>query len=160
VTAIDAGVLARYWPKVRQGAADECWPWTAFTNPRGYGMFRVVAGRMDLVHRLAWEIANGPIPDGLQVLHHCDNPPCCNPAHLFVGTNADKVAKGRASYPHPWRQGERHHGAKLTAEQVREIRAADVTAPGARAALAKQYGVTPGLITNILKGKVWKSLLP
>lgn len=76
-----------------------CIEWTGRTLPRGYGAV-YVDGKQVLTHRLAWTLANGPIPDGLHVLHHCDNPPCCNVEHLFLGTNADNAAdrdaKGRA----------------------------------------------------------------
>jgi len=83
-----------------------CIEWTGCLDTGGYGQISV-NNRMVLVHRLAWELANGPIPDGLSVLHHCDNPPCCETeptegypeGHLFLGThaenNADRSAKGR-----------------------------------------------------------------
>ena len=75
-----------------------CIEWTGYTIRCGYG--RTPAnGKQTLTHRLAWELANGPIPDGLFVLHSCDNPPCCNIEHLWLGTkgdnNADRDAKGR-----------------------------------------------------------------
>ena len=79
-----------------------CLEWTGYTDPNGYGQIRV-DGRNPLTHRLAWELAHGPIPDGLNILHHCDNPPCCDAIdtehHLFLGTQADNLAdmaaKGR-----------------------------------------------------------------
>lgn len=75
-----------------------CLEWTGYTNVRGYGRI-AFNGRTVGAHRLAWELVNGPIPDGMNVLHHCDNPPCCNVGHLFLGTHADNsadmVAKGR-----------------------------------------------------------------
>lgn len=98
----------RFWPKVNKaGPAPEhrpelgpCWEWTAGQAPHGYGAF-AIGGREGAVgaHRFAYELLVGPIPDGLSVLHHCDNPPCCNPAHLFLGTRAenmyDAIAKDR-----------------------------------------------------------------
>ncbi len=87
------------WSRVDKTGA--CWTWTGRRNAGGYGVLRI-RGRSSKIlfaHRLAWELTNGPIPDGLFVCHHCDNPPCCNPEHLFVGTPKDNchdmMAKGR-----------------------------------------------------------------
>lgn len=102
--AYDAATVKRFWAKVDRGNPRACWLWTAGCCTAGYGHFRLgstVTGdrRKELSHRLAYELAYGPISDGLQVLHGCDNPPCCNPAHLFLGTHAenmrDRGAKGR-----------------------------------------------------------------
>lgn len=98
----------RLWEKIRKAGPDDCWEWTAKSrsgSALGYGTIRV-AGRLIGAHRLVWELTNGPIPDDLCVLHECDNPPCCNPTHLHLGTRADnmaeKVARGRAA---TWRNG-------------------------------------------------------
>jgi hypothetical protein len=95
----------RFWSKVDKRGPDECWPFTGRTNGNGaypgYGWIRgPEANRRPLAaHRISWELHNGPIPDGLFVLHKCDFPPCTNPAHLFLGTNRDNMrdaaAKGR-----------------------------------------------------------------
>lgn len=86
------------WKKVERGADDVCWPYTGARVPFGYGIF-TVNYRTVIAHRLAWELTNGTIPEGMQVCHTCDNPPCCNPAHLFLGTPLDnmrdKMRKGR-----------------------------------------------------------------
>lgn len=89
-----------FWASVEKLDSNSCWLWLAGRDIDGYGTLRyqTVDWRS---HRLAWFLTNGPIPDGLHVLHSCDNPPCCNPAHLFLGTNADnmkdKARKGRAN---------------------------------------------------------------
>jgi hypothetical protein len=94
----------RFWEKVDQRADDVCWLWNGRARHwAGYGMFHVGNDRAEQAHRVAYALAIGPIPSGLGVLHRCDNPPCCNPSHLFLGTQADNLkdmwAKGRAR-PH------------------------------------------------------------
>jgi hypothetical protein len=99
----------RFWRHVDRRGLDECWPWlkvraTYYKTLRaGYGVFRAV-GRNYLAHDLAWIFVNGPVPDGLCVLHRCDNPPCCNPRHLWTGTQRQNMRdawdKGRMVLPH------------------------------------------------------------
>lgn len=85
----------KFWAKVDRRGPDECWPWLGCLSTMGYGR----AGKKGYAHRLAWRLMRGPIPAGHYVLHRCDNPPCCNPSHLFLGDAAanarDMAAKGR-----------------------------------------------------------------
>ena len=87
---------------VKVGKTDSCWEWTGAQFANGYGAFQV-NGKTVRAHRFAWELAHGPIPEGIRVLHHCDNRLCCRPDHLFLGTDADnaadKIAKGRDRRP-------------------------------------------------------------
>ena len=134
---------------------DACWAWTGrvLPGPRGYGSLKV-DGRETLAHRLMWELTNGPIPDGLCVCHRCDNPPCCNPDHLFLGTKKDNtldaLEKGRLFNP----KGEQNPNAKLTADRVREIRSAS----GTIRELATRYGVSPALIGFIRQRRAWRHI--
>lgn len=149
---------ARFWAKVDKSAgAEGCWPWTGARNWQDYGIFKLAGGTHgQSAHRYTWEVTNGRIPDGLQVLHRCDNPPCCNPAHLWLGTNtdnvADKMAKGRAKTA----RGETNRHAKLTADQVKEIRALGGTMSQEK--IGQQFGVSQVQISNILRGDHWKHI--
>src|SRR5215831_69343 len=166
----------RFWPKVQK--SDGCWLWTAAKQRTGYG--KISAGGAGagllLAHRVAWELANGPIPPGLCVLHHCDNPPCVNPIHLWLGTIKDngldmsrkgrgvlqkhpeRAARGKqnGAYTHPEKvlRGERVGRSKLTAEQVKEIRSK--YSDGVRIAqLAREFGVCWSNVKWIVSGVHW-----
>lgn len=149
----------RFWPKVDVRGDDECWPWLAFRNWSGYGSVYNI-GHMALAHRVAWTLAYGEIPGDTQVLHHCDNPPCVNHRHLYLGNNADnirdKIERGRSSFPRPDRRGELHPLAKLTQAQVDVIRATPKTR-GSGVQLANQYGVCTATISLIRAGKLWST---
>lgn len=132
-----------------------CWEWSGYRMPKGYGQVGI-NGKVYLTHRVAYEIELGEIPEDLQVLHKCDNPPCCNPAHLFLGTNgdnrADMVQKGRQS------SGEKHWNHKLTNAQVDEIRQrySKWGIGGEHStALSKEFGVTARTIRHIVNHELW-----
>lgn len=130
-------------------------------NPYGHGHMGV-GGKSIMAHRVAWMCNRGPIPDGMLVLHRCDTPGCVNPNHLFLGTSQDnqddKVRKGRqakgSKLAHPRARGERNGNAKLTADQVRAIRASDEP----QRQIAAQYGVTQAIISKIKRNEVWTNV--
>jgi HNH endonuclease len=148
-----AGAVAhRFWQFVARTDMDSCWPWQG-GKEKGYGRFCINGGHV-MAHRYAWTLTHGPIPDGLRVLHACDNPPCCNPYHLFLGTmadnNADMLRKGRQRTTH----GRENPNAKLTDETIRTIRA-EVATGVSRRALAKRFYVNHSTINRIVSRQMW-----
>jgi general stress protein YciG len=143
----------RFWARVARRGDDECWEWTGARKDTGYGRLQIDGLRVR-AHRFAWELANGPIPAGLSVCHRCDNPPCCNPAHLFLGTPADNsrdaATKGRM--PH----GERHYRAAMTSAQVVEIRRLYVRGMSL-GEIARTVGVPLGSVGSVTGGG-WRAV--
>lgn len=151
----------RFWKKVDRRGPDECWTWKAAKDPAGYGRFGFFGSRTCLAHRFSWMLTYGPIPKGFYVCHHCDNPPCVNPGHLFCGTAsdnvADAIAKGRMVPPRAL-PGESNPRAKLTESQVREIRSLFINGDrtfGSRP-LGRRYGVDRVLIRAIVERRCWR----
>jgi hypothetical protein len=149
----DHPVAERFWASVQIGADNECWPWLAYRNEAGYGTI-VVRGRQEKAHRVAFSLSKGQIPKGEVVCHRCDNPPCCNPGHLFAAPQAVNVAdrdmKGRGARL----MGSRNGFAKLSEWQVAEIKSR-LGRHGAGAVLAKEYGVSQSTISLIKRGIFW-----
>lgn len=130
-----------------------CWLWTGCRNRKeghGYGVLYISHTiRAALAHRVSWEIYRGIIPQGMCVLHHCDTPTCVNPDHLFIGTKRDNTRDCMAKDRFPER--ERHGRAKLTPEQIHEIRLSNASA----LVIAERYGVSRGHIYNIRANRTW-----
>lgn len=146
--------VERFWAQVNK--TDGCWEWTGSLID-GYGSIRLNSkpGGSPRAHRFSYELHCGPIPQGLQVLHHCDNRKCVRPDHLFAGTQTDNmrdmVAKGRNSDV----RGEKNPNARLSADDVAEIRC--MRAAGhKRPVVAAKFGITTTMVTPITRGKAWR----
>lgn len=144
----------RFWEKVDKSG--DCWLWTASLTRGGYGQFPLRKGIIRRAHRIAWQLANGDVPEGMWVLHRCDNPRCVRPDHLFLGTpqdnSADMAAKGRGSKL----RGSAKPGAKLTEADVviiRAERARGVTGTE----LGRRYGVHRSTIYHICQRDHWRN---
>ena len=151
-----------------QAAPDDsgCWNWTGSFDGKGYGRIRGYGRKgHDLrAHRAAYEMVNGPIPAGNYVCHHCDNPRCVRPDHLFAGTQLDNMrdmaAKGRQAFQrHPGGapRGTRNGSAKLTEADVRAIRR-ERQEGASLVALGLRYGVNHTTISGIARGRLWKHI--
>jgi len=159
-----ADFAARLWAKVDRRGPDECWEWTASRFPEGYGRIgdRTRAGGVNRASRAVLELELGrPLLPGMESCHTCDNPPCCNPAHLYEGTHAqnmaDMVRAGRG-FAALSTVGEANPNARLNEALVRDIRAADLSRYGSQVALARRLGVTRETIREIRIGRRWSYL--
>lgn len=145
-----------FWKNVDVSAGpDGCWPWVGgcYKTRGGYGMASR-GGKTYRAHRLAFELVHGRKPEGF-VCHTCDNPPCCNPSHLFEGTPAENMKDKISKWRH--RHGERHPKAKLTEKDIFEIR--NLRAAGETlVSLGARFGVCHSTIGRIVTDKNWVHL--
>lgn len=155
-------LAARFSAKYEVDPECGCWLWTASTTHNGYGQLALprapgVKHQVTRAHRVSWELHRGPIPAGMDVLHHCDVRRCVNPDHLFLGTNvdnqADMDAKGRRSEP-PHVRGEANNKAVLTEAEVLAIRSAE----GTLESIGARYGIGKSHVSQIKRRELWAHL--
>ncbi len=150
---MDEKFIARFWSKVERKGPTECWPWRGPRHHFGHGK-SASRGPWQRAHRVAYTLCVGPVPEGLCVRHRCDNPPCCNPAHLEPGTLADNVAdcvsRGRNRAP----RGTENGHSKLTDSDVVAIRRSPRSV--SNLTLATRYGVSLYSISVARNGVQWK----
>lgn len=150
-----------FWSKVDiKKNAKECWIWSGAKKPSGYGNIKV-DGKYKLAHRVAFEIINGKIPTKYIVCHTCDNPSCCNPYHLMLGTTksnaVDMLIKNRQKKFDIKNTGERNHNSKLNNEKVKQIRSLHSKGKTMKD-ISKMFGVSPTTIRSVILEKTWRSI--
>ena len=145
-------IAERFWSKVDKSG--DCWEWTAHRTPLGYGRFNTGDDFIEGAHRMAWRLSNGPIPAGTEICHHCDNPPCVNPEHLFLGSHADNMGDAARKKRLPGNRTRLTPGAKITPAMAQEIRALRGTAP--YRVIGARYGIGASQVCQIMLGRQWR----
>lgn len=147
-----------FWAKVDKCGPDDCWEWTASRNGGGYGLFWNKSRRtMDVAHRVSYEMNVGTLPKdtamgavGTLVCHRCDNPPCVNPAHLFIGSQADNMHDRKTKGRNADHRGTRNPKCKLSDDQVAALRASFTGKHGDKMRIAREYGISSGYVSKLL----------
>ncbi len=179
----DEKLAERFWRKVNRCVADECWNWLGAKTGNGYGAFKA-HGKTMPAHRFSYEVGCANIPVNALVCHHCDNPICVNPKHLFIGTHGDNMRDMRSKnrnitgdkhfsrlfperlargdrhglrlHPECVARGERNGNAKLDSDDVRKIRKAIADGGASQRDIAKRFNVTKHVVSKIKLLKSWR----
>ena len=134
----------------RSAGPDECWPWTRGKSSDGYGRVYANGGNAIAAHRVAYEMVHGPIPAGAEIMHSCDNPPCCNPAHLRYGSHAENMAEMSARQRAA--KGDRHTEMRVTDAGVRHARWLHSVGM-AQQDIAAIFGVSRPFMSRLIRGE-------
>jgi len=147
--------IKRFWSKVDKRGDDECWNWLGYKDKDGYGTFNPTSKKLIKAHRFAYTLTYGEIKSGQCICHKCDNPPCCNPEHLFIGTftdnDADRDKKGRQAY------GERSGRTNFTTNDIIHIRKLRNNGMS-EADIAQLFGASQTGISSIVLRRTWKHI--
>ena len=152
--------VANFWRKVKKAGEHDCWEWTAYKNDRGYGVMDFGSRRLGLrrtykAHRVSYFIHNGDFDENLNVCHHCDNPGCVNPNHLFLGTQKDNVRDMLSKNRQNPIKGSKNVWAKLTEADAIEARQLYEKGNYSQRQLACKYGVSHKTIWLLIHRKKW-----
>jgi len=137
--------IKKFWSKVNKNTDNGCWEWSGCKDRKGYGEFRIFGDNYQ-AHRIAYMLANGGIPSNISVCHKCDNPKCCNPDHLFAGTNRDNMIDLLLKGKKP--------DTKLNPQSVKSIREAFKNGVS-RAELRQKYNISATCLNSLLRGEKW-----
>lgn len=148
---------ARFWVKIQRGRANKCWEWKAGTDECGYGKFRLLRSSYT-AHRIVYQLTHGVIPEGMCVCHKCDNPPCCNPKHLWLGTFEENMLDKHRKKRGRCLRGELHYKARLSEKKVKVIRVL-LKRGVSIVEIARRFGVGKSTIGCIKYNLSWKHLL-
>lgn len=151
---IGSSFTERFWSRVEMSLMPNgCWLWRGQISQRGYGVVRK-SGKHQYAHRVSYELTNGVMPREMRVCHRCDNPPCCRPSHLFLGTQEENIHDMR-------RKGRNPHPLKLSESDILEIRHRYANREAVKISmqqLANEYGVVKGYISKIIHRQKWRHI--
>ena len=151
-------VEERFWNQTNKAGPNDCWEWTGSVRRGGYGHIGTNGRKTESSHRIAWKLFRGDVPAGMYVCHSCDNPPCVNPAHLWLGAPSDNVQDCLSKGRRIGASGEKHKDAILTEKNVLRIRRIYAMGKHTQSEIGKRFGVSPRTVSDAVRGNTWKDL--